>query len=153
ETGDPRLGDLDLGLAYPEPVTDADLVVGQSVDGEVLAERAVLEAVEAEELLPAPVRVGLVHQYGAPLTTVPGQVAVSVAVDVQAAHHPRAVDRLLPDAGVHGPAVPRDVLRHPDVDGEKARHRHCLALGLAPALFGVNESRRRHERATHGIRA
>ena len=28
--GDPRLGDLELGLADPVPVADADLVVGQA---------------------------------------------------------------------------------------------------------------------------
>ena len=54
-TGHPRLGDLELGLPDPVPVTDADLGVGQAVDGEVLAELAVAEVVPAEMLLPVPV--------------------------------------------------------------------------------------------------
>ena len=41
EAGDPRLGDLELRLADDVPVADADLVVGQAVDSEILAERAV----------------------------------------------------------------------------------------------------------------
>ena len=36
--GDARLGDLELGLADAVAVADAHLVVGQPVDGEVLAE-------------------------------------------------------------------------------------------------------------------
>ena len=49
--GDARLRDLELGLADAVAVADADLVVGQTVDGEVLPELAVGEVVAAEVLL------------------------------------------------------------------------------------------------------
>ena len=39
-TGDARLGDLEQRVADPVAVADADLVVGQALDGEVLAELA-----------------------------------------------------------------------------------------------------------------
>ena len=108
EAGDPRLGDLELGLADAVAVADAHLVVAEAVDGEVLAELAELEVVPAEVLLPVPVRLDLVDEHGALLAAVPVEVALAVAVDVEPAHHPRPVDRLLPDPGVHGagPARP-----------------------------------------------
>ena len=48
EAGHPRLRHLDLGLADPVAVADADLVVGEPVDGEVLPEGAELEVVAPE---------------------------------------------------------------------------------------------------------
>ena len=97
EAGDARLGDLELGLTDAVAVADADLVVAESLDGEVLPERAVLEVVAAEELLPVPVGLDLVDEYGALLAAVPGQVALPVALDVEAADHPRPGHRALPD--------------------------------------------------------
>ena len=52
ETGDPRLGDLEFRLADAVAVADADLVVGETVDGEVLTELTVFEVIAAELLLP-----------------------------------------------------------------------------------------------------
>src|SRR6185312_1571313 len=123
EAGDPRLGDLELGVADAVAVADADLVVAEPLDGEVLAELAELEVVPVEVLLPVPVRLDLVDEHRALLAAVPVEVALAVAVDVQPAHHPRPVDLLLPDPGVHGVALPADVLRQADVDRQQPRHR------------------------------
>ena len=73
KAGDPRLGHLELGLTDPVPVADAHLVVGQPVDGEVLAELPVLEVVATEMLLPVPVRLDLVDEHGPLLAAVPGE--------------------------------------------------------------------------------
>ena len=94
EAGDARLGDLELRLTDPVAITDADLVVAESLDGEVLPERAVLQVVASEELLPVPVGLDLVDEYGALLAAVPGQVTLPVAVDVQAADQARPVTGL-----------------------------------------------------------
>ncbi len=119
--GDPRLGDLELRLANPVPVPDAHLVVGQAVDGEVLPEHAVAEAIAAEVPLPVPVGLDLVHQHGTLLTAMAVQVALAVAVDVQPPHHPRPGHRVLPHTGVDGLALPGHVLRHPDVYRQQHR--------------------------------
>jgi hypothetical protein len=50
---------------------------------------------------------------------VPGEVALTIAVDVQLAHHPRPVDGRFPDPRVDGLAIPRDVAWEPDVDREQ----------------------------------
>jgi len=112
----PRLRDLQFGAADPVPVADAHLVVRQPVDGQVLAELPVHEVVPPEMLLPVTVRIDLVDHHGPLLAAVAGLVALPVAVQVQPPDHHRPVDRLLPDSGEDGLAVPFDVLRHSDVD-------------------------------------
>ena len=120
--GHPRLGDLELRLADPVPVTDAHLVVGQPVDGQVLPEHPVHEVVAPEVLLPVPVRIELVDEHRPLLTAVPGQIPLPVSVDIQPPHHHRPGHRLLPDPGVHRLALPGDVFRQADVDGHDDRH-------------------------------
>ena len=51
-----------------------------------------------------------------------GEVPLSVAVDVQPAHHARAGDLRLPDAGMDRPALPDDVARQAYIDGKQASH-------------------------------
>ena len=55
-TGRAGLGHLELGRTDAVPVADADLVVGQPVHGEVLAEDAVGQIGPAEEFTPMRVR-------------------------------------------------------------------------------------------------
>ena len=119
--GDPGLGDLELGLADAVAVADADLGVRQAVDGQVLPELAVAEVVPAEVILPMPVGLDLVDEHGPHLAAVSGGVALAVAVDVEPAHQPRPGNGALPDAGVHGAAVPRHVRGHPDVQRYQLR--------------------------------
>jgi hypothetical protein len=99
---DPRLGELELGLTDAIAVADADLVVGQAIDGEVLADLTVAQAVATEVLLPMSVGLELVHQDGSLLATVAVQAALSVPIDVAPPDHRGAVDRLLPDTRAQG---------------------------------------------------
>ncbi len=114
--GDAGLRDLELGLPDAVPVADADLIVRESVDGEVLAEHAVGEVVSPEVLLPVPVGVDLVDEHGSLLAAVAVQVALAVPVDVQPPHHPRPVDLALPHAGMDRLAVPGHIFRQAHVD-------------------------------------
>jgi hypothetical protein len=68
---DARLRDLEDRAADPVAVADADLVVAQPVDGEVLAELPVNEVVPIEFAFPVAVGVELVDEHGALLTAVP----------------------------------------------------------------------------------
>ena len=124
--GDPGLGDLELGRADAVPVADADFIVRQPVDGQVFPERPVAQVVAAEVLLPVTVGPGLVDQHGALLAAVAGQVALPVAVDVEAADHRRAVHRVFPHAGVDGLPLPGHVLGQADVHRQQhGRDRHA----------------------------
>ena len=71
------------GGADPVAVADADLVVAEPLDREVLAELSVDEVVSSELALPVAVRVDLVDEDGALLAAVPREVALAVAVDVE----------------------------------------------------------------------
>src|SRR3954447_16587453 len=85
--GNPRLAHLEQRVADLVLVTDAHLVVGKPVDGEVLAELAVLEAAPAEVFLPVRVCRELVHQHGAVWSTMPSKVSLAIPVDVQGPSH------------------------------------------------------------------
>ena len=120
--GDPRLRDLEERGPDAVTVADADLVVVQSVDGEVLAELPVDEVVALELALPIAVRVDLVDEDGALLAAVSRDVALSVAVDVELAHAARTGDGILEDAREDGLSLPCDVLGHADIDGQQGAH-------------------------------
>jgi hypothetical protein len=62
---DPPLGDHEDGVPDPVPVADADGVVAQSVDGEVLPELPTFDIDSAEELPPVVIGIGLVDEHGA----------------------------------------------------------------------------------------
>ena len=117
--GDAWLSDLEDRGADPVAVADADVGVGQSLDGEVLAELPVDEVVPAELALPVSVRLHLVDEDGALLAAVPGEIALPVAVDVELAHTARAGDSLLEDAGEDGLPLPWHVFRLADVDRQQ----------------------------------
>ena len=71
--------------ADPVAVADADLVVAQPLDGEVLAELPVDEVVSSELALPVAVGLDLVDEDRSLLAAVPGEIALAVAVDVELA--------------------------------------------------------------------
>ena len=85
--GHARLGHLKLRLADAVAVTDADLVVRQSIDGQVLTELAVSQVIAPEVAPPVVIGLNLVDEDGPLLTAMPHFVALAVAVDVEAAHH------------------------------------------------------------------
>jgi len=98
-------------------IADADLVVGQAFDGEVLAELTIGEVGSAKLALPIAVGFDLVDEDGAVLAAMPRQIALAVAVDVEPPDHPPALHRFFPDAGVDRLALPHDVARQPDIQG------------------------------------
>src|SRR5256885_2363815 len=51
-TGDTRLGHFEQGAADPVTVSDTDIAIGETVDGEILAELPVDEVVSSQVVLP-----------------------------------------------------------------------------------------------------
>ncbi len=113
--GNARLSDLEQRAADLITVADAHGIVGQSFDREVLAELSVDEVGPLQLLLPIAIRFDLVDEDGALLTPVPGQVALTVSVQIQPADPTAATHRILPDPGVHSATLPLDVARKSDV--------------------------------------
>ena len=81
--GDPGLRDLEDGIADLVAIADAHLVIGESFHGEVLAELAVHEVVSSELALPVPIGVDLVNEHCALLPAVPGEIALTITLDVE----------------------------------------------------------------------
>jgi hypothetical protein len=77
--GNARLGDLEKSAADPVAVADAYDIVGKPFDREVLAELPVDEVGPLQVLLPIAIRFNLVDEDRALLTTVPGEVALTVS--------------------------------------------------------------------------
>ena len=67
--------------------------------------------------------------HGAVLAAVAAEVALPIAVDIEAPHHARTGDGLFPDPGVDGVAPPGDVTRQADIDRKQPAHRPCLPQG------------------------
>ena len=98
-----RLADLEQRRADSVPVANADLMVGEPVDREVLAELTVREVVAMHLLAPVLVRLELIHVNGSVHSSVTLQIALPVTVYVQTPDSSRPGDRLLPDTRENGP--------------------------------------------------
>src|SRR5271169_6322095 len=103
-------------------VSDTHLVVRQPVDGEILPELPVAEVASPEVVLPIPIGVRLIHQYGPAFAAVASEVTLSVAVYIEPTHHARAFNRRLPNAGMNRLALPSDVTRQAHIHGEQVSH-------------------------------
>jgi hypothetical protein len=114
-TSDARLCDLEQSLANSVAIANAHLLVRQAVDGEILPELSVGEVVSTELALPIMVGVDLIDEDGSVFASMSGQVALPVAVDIEAPNHPGATDWALPHAGEDCPALPGQILRHADI--------------------------------------
>ena len=109
------MSDLEQRAADLEAVADADGIVGQSFDGEVLAELSVDEIGSLELLLPMMIRLDLVDEDGTLLAPVAGQVALTISLQIQPSDSASARHRILPDPGVHRTTPPLDVAWKTDV--------------------------------------
>ena len=120
---DARLGHLEKGAPDPVAIADADLVIGQAVDGEILPELPIGEVASAEMAFPIAIGVDLIDEDGPVLAAVPRQISLAIAIDVEPPHRSPALNGRFPDGGVDGPSLPCDVPRQADVDRKQARHR------------------------------
>ena len=109
------MSDLEQCAADLITVADANGIVGQSFDREILAELSVDEVGPLQLLLPVAIRFDLVDEGGSLLTPVAGQVALTVSVQIQPADPTAATHRIFPDPGVYSATLPLDVARKSDV--------------------------------------
>src|SRR5262249_43816135 len=109
------LRDLEQGAADSISVADANDVIRQSLDRQVLAELSVDEVGPVQLVLPVAIRFNLVDEDGPLLAAVAGQVALAVSVQIQPADPSAASHLTLPDPGVNSAPLPRDVAWKSDV--------------------------------------
>ena len=139
--GDARLRHLEQRAADPVAVADADLGVGQALDGEILAELAVNEVVAAKLSLPVAIGLDLIDEDRAMLAAMAGEIALAIPVEVEPPRHPGALNRRFPDAGMDRSALPGDIAREPDIERKQARHL-ILVAGCGGALIGSRPGQR-----------
>ena len=112
---DARLCDLKQSFANPVAIANAYLLVRQAVDGEILPELPVGEVVSTKLQLPIMIGVDLIDEDGPVFASMAGEVALPVAIDIEAPGQPGATDRVLPHAGEDCPALPGHILRHANI--------------------------------------
>jgi hypothetical protein len=96
-------------------ISNADLVIRKSLDGEVFSELAEDKIVAAQKALPVMVRIHLVDEYGAMLPAVTRQVGLRIALNVESAHHSPSIHWRFPNRSSDCFAVPRHVARKTDI--------------------------------------
>jgi hypothetical protein len=109
------LSDLKYRAADLITVADAHGIVGQSFDREVLAELSVDEVCPLQLLLPIAIRFDLVDEDGPLLASVPGQIALTVSVQIQPARPAAPAHGILPDRRVDNTTLPLDIAGKSDV--------------------------------------
>src|SRR5579883_681388 len=111
----PRLCHFEYRVTNAVAIADADFGVSKPLHGEVFSELAESKIVAAQKPLPVVVGIHLVHEYGAMLSSVAGEVGLRIAVDIELAHHSPSLNRTLPDRSTDSFAVPRHVARQSDI--------------------------------------
>ena len=121
-------------LADPEAIADADLVIGEALHREVLAEISRHEIRPPKILRPVAVGFELVDHDRTLLAAMALEVSLAVAIEIQPAGDNPPHHRRLPDRRPDSPALPRDVLRKSDIDRNDDTHR-----GTSADVFGPSQ--------------
>jgi hypothetical protein len=111
-----RLANLKECPANSVTVANADLIVIQAFDREVLAELSVREIVATQLVFPIAIRVQLVRHHRSVHAAMPTQIALPIAFDIQAPNQPAAINRLFPDSRVNRLTSPRHITRKANID-------------------------------------
>jgi len=110
-----RLGYFEYRITNAVSITNADLVIFKSFNGEILSKLAETKIIAPQEVLPVFVRIRLIDKYSALLSTVTGEIGLRIAIDIQLAHYPSPLDGKLPDRRSQGLAVPCDFAWKTDI--------------------------------------
>jgi hypothetical protein len=107
--GDARLRYFKQRAADSVAISDADLVIGEAIDCQVLAELTILEVVTLELCLPVTIGVELIDHHSTVLSAVTCDVALTITVEIETARHHPACYGPLPDGGVDHFALPFEI--------------------------------------------
>ena len=139
--GHPGLRHFEQCAANPITVTNADLVVRQTVHREILAELPEYQVLSPQLPLPIAIRIDLVDENGAMFATVTLQISLAVAVDVQPSYLAATPDRVFPHGRAHGLAFPFNFARQADVHREQLRHSGSLTQMSSRLIDGAAHAR------------
>jgi hypothetical protein len=106
-----RLRDLEQDAADFKAIADANGIVRQSFNGEVLSKLPVGEVGPTQLLRPVTVGFDLVDEDSSLLPPVAAKIGLTIAIQIQSPNPAATVDRTFPDRGSHRSALPQDIAR------------------------------------------
>jgi hypothetical protein len=106
---------LEDRIANSVPISDADLTIRQTVNGEILSKLPVFEIVPAELALPIPIRVELIDHHGTLFATMALEIPLAIAIQIQSASNDTVRYGLLPNCGADQLALPFEFTRKADI--------------------------------------
>src|ERR1700735_951800 len=112
---DAWLSHFEEGCPDPIPISNADLIVGETIDCEIFAELSKREIASPELLFPIAVRVYLVYEDCAMLAPVTCKIALTIAFNVNPSHETPPLNGTLPYPGVDHLSFPLDIAWETDV--------------------------------------
>jgi hypothetical protein len=120
--GNARLRDLEKGAPDLKAIADANLVVGQSFNREVLAKLPLNEVGPLQLLRPVAIRFDLVDKDRSLLAAMAAEIGLTVSVEIKPAYPATALDGIFPDRGAHGASFPHDIARMADINRQQSTH-------------------------------
>jgi hypothetical protein len=122
-TGDTGLCHLEDSTANSEPISNANLIIGEAIDGEIFPKLSVLEVSPAELALPVSIRLELIDHHGTLFATMALKIRLPIAIQIQAACKNAVGYGMLPDCCTYPSSLPFNFARKTDIDGHQFRHR------------------------------
>lgn len=105
------------GSANPVPVPNADLIVGQTLNGEILTKLSVREVMSAEFPFPILIGLELINHDSTVFAAMALEIALGIAVEIEPSGEDTARDRTFPDGGAHDFALPCNLRWQANVNG------------------------------------
>jgi hypothetical protein len=104
------------------PVSNADLIVRQSIDSKILSELTIFKVTPGKLLPPIPIGLYLINHHGALFAAVAIEIRLTIAIQIQSSSHDSMRNRAFPDGSAYEFALPFNFARKADVDGKKFGH-------------------------------
>jgi hypothetical protein len=121
-TCNPGLRDLEERAAYAIAISNADLVVCQTIHCQILAKAAVFQIIPLEKIFPISIGVKLIYHDCPVHSSVSREIPLTIPIDIELTHAYPAGDRGLPDGGADDSAFPLHVSWQAYVDGDQRTH-------------------------------
>ncbi|MGF7181885.1 hypothetical protein HDF11_003406 [Tunturiibacter psychrotolerans] len=109
------LSHLEESVPDPISISNADLIIGETIDCEIFAELSKREIASPELFFPIAVRVYLVYEDCAMLAPVTCKIALTIAFNVNPSHETPPLNGTLPYPGVDYLSFPLDIAWETDV--------------------------------------
>jgi hypothetical protein len=120
--GDAGLSHFKDRSADPVSVPDANLIVGETFNGEILTKLSVLEVISAEFAFPIPIGFELIDHNRTVFTAMAFEIALGIAVQIEPSSKDTPGDGAFPDRCAHDFALPCNLVWQADVNGQKFCH-------------------------------